>query len=202
MTKIKHSPWGAPDSTRTLAPGITSISTASHGGIHVDEQRLAAMPAELSAIETFTGRGWYEEDRDWAIVALAWPEAFDAGNVAAAVRTVNAPTVDGFCLGVPTAAAWLLTPAGQRAAAIAAEWDTKHAEHFRISVSGSVPARLEPAAKKLRAEHRQGVMWALMRRIRDGAEAEVLLLEGDSDPFSGPVDLGSIPAERVIRSPA
>ena len=59
----------------TIAPGIMEYGTPSHGGIHVSATRLAQMPESWR--ESFAGDGWYEEDCDWALVALAFPECFD-----------------------------------------------------------------------------------------------------------------------------
>ena len=39
-----HTPWGSSQHQRVLAEGITSVSTASHGGVHLDRKRNAAMP--------------------------------------------------------------------------------------------------------------------------------------------------------------
>jgi hypothetical protein len=59
---------------RELAAGVWTISTASHGGIHLSDDRNRAVPAELRA-----AAGWYEEDIQWAIVALVHSEAFTDG---------------------------------------------------------------------------------------------------------------------------
>jgi hypothetical protein len=46
------------------------------------------MPAALRSVNPFAGEGWYEEDIDWAIVALAFPEAFTPEERGAAKRTI------------------------------------------------------------------------------------------------------------------
>ncbi len=66
-------PWGQADYTKQIARGIVSYSTPGHGGIHVSPTKQAKMPEALR-IES----GWYEEDCDWALVALAFPEYFIA----------------------------------------------------------------------------------------------------------------------------
>jgi len=70
-----HTPWGASDSADHIAPGIVNYTTASHGGVHVSARRLAAMPTAWHLSE-WAPAGWYEEDCDWALVVLAFPEAF------------------------------------------------------------------------------------------------------------------------------
>jgi hypothetical protein len=80
----KSSPWGAVQSCEVLADGIFCVSTASHGGIKLDRDRNAKMPAYMRR-----DGGWYEEDCEWALVALKYPEAFDAKSVEAAHHTVK-----------------------------------------------------------------------------------------------------------------
>jgi hypothetical protein len=46
-------------------------STPGHGGIHLSKTRQEAMPVAFRI-----DGGWYEEDCDWALVAVVWPEAF------------------------------------------------------------------------------------------------------------------------------
>lgn len=71
------SPWGQIDQRRELAPGIWKVSTPSHGGIHLSPERYEAMPDYMKAT-AYSSDGWYEEDVDWALVAIVFPEAFDA----------------------------------------------------------------------------------------------------------------------------
>lgn len=84
----QHTPWGAAQDQKRIAAGITSYSTASHGGYHLSTEVLAQMPTALAAIRTYAGAGWYEEDCDWAIVALAFPQHFSDYNLYGAVATV------------------------------------------------------------------------------------------------------------------
>lgn len=69
-------PWGKVESPHEIAPGIWTVSTPSHGGILVSAERRAAMPTHLRDFQTFAGGNWYEEDCDWSVVALAFPEYF------------------------------------------------------------------------------------------------------------------------------
>lgn len=63
--------WGAVQSRTLLAPGITSVSTASHGGIVVEKQLNLLIPEYMRSPD-----GAYEEDVDWSIVATVFPHAF------------------------------------------------------------------------------------------------------------------------------
>lgn len=82
------SPWGAIETMTEIAPGIVQVTTPSHGGIHVSPERLAKMPEELRATPYSAG-GWFEEDCDWALVAVCFPEAFAPEMVAAAKRMIE-----------------------------------------------------------------------------------------------------------------
>lgn len=66
-----YTPWGNADFKKVLAPGILSVSTPSHGGIHVEKELNQIIPTYMRASD-----GWYEEDVDWAIVATVFPTAF------------------------------------------------------------------------------------------------------------------------------
>lgn len=64
-------PWGMAQSSEIYADGVVFHSTASHGGVKLDRTRNAAMPAVLRV-----PGGWYEEDREWAKVAIGLPDLF------------------------------------------------------------------------------------------------------------------------------
>lgn len=78
-----QTPWGKADSSEKIARGIVSYSTPSHGGIHVTPRILEMMPEELR-IQS----GWYEEDCDWCLVAVAFPLMFK-DNYAHALNTMR-----------------------------------------------------------------------------------------------------------------
>lgn len=69
----KYSPWGAVQSATEVAPGLWSVSTAGHGGLKLSRERNAAMPDYMRS-----PGGWYEEDSQWSLVALVFPEPFRA----------------------------------------------------------------------------------------------------------------------------
>jgi hypothetical protein len=67
------------------------VGTPSHGGFYVDEERLKQMPEVLALMGEpgpSCGR-WFEEDCDWAAVAIAFPDRFEADYVAAAWKTLE-----------------------------------------------------------------------------------------------------------------
>ena len=63
--KITSSPWGMVQTQKDLAPGITAVTTASHGGIYVAPDLLAKMPIKSTAYSQAgsvlaAGRRWPE----------------------------------------------------------------------------------------------------------------------------------------------
>lgn len=71
-----NTPWGKADDHREIARGIVWLTTPSHGGYWLSDDRQAQMPEPYRSVRPFAGRGWYEEDCDWCLVALSFPEHF------------------------------------------------------------------------------------------------------------------------------
>lgn len=78
MEQQYHTPWGrAWESDRTeVAPGIDLFSTESHGGYRLSDERLKKVHPGWG----HEGR-WFEEDIEWVIVVLTFPEHFDERKV-------------------------------------------------------------------------------------------------------------------------
>lgn len=72
QTRVSAStPWGGSQVTVIYADGVVAHSTAGHGGFHLSADRNAkVLPLLRKDIP------WYEEDCEWAIVALSFPELF------------------------------------------------------------------------------------------------------------------------------
>ena len=71
-------PWGKPNVTTVLAPGIVHYDTPSHGGVWLDKEQNAKVPMKVKRL-TFLQNGisgWYEEDEDLARLAAVFPEIF------------------------------------------------------------------------------------------------------------------------------
>ena len=64
-------PWGGSQMAVIYAEGVVSHSTAGHGGFHLSADRNAKVHLLLRK-ET----PWYEEDCEWAIVVISFPELF------------------------------------------------------------------------------------------------------------------------------
>jgi hypothetical protein len=82
---MKDSQWGAIQFEKTVGPGIRQVETAAHGGYLLDDDAINRMPDELRAIQPWAGHGAYEEDCDWVIVVLAFPQYFTDQEVLNAV---------------------------------------------------------------------------------------------------------------------
>lgn len=81
-------PWGTSQYSKKLARGVVSYSTAGHGGIHVSKTMFAKMPKVFQNIRT-TKQGWFEEDCEWAFVALSFPDLFSSESVESAHASVK-----------------------------------------------------------------------------------------------------------------
>ncbi len=64
------SPWGPPQDWQEYAEGVYQVGTAGHGGVKLDRKRNALVPAYMRL-----PGGWYEEDCDWCIPAIVFPES-------------------------------------------------------------------------------------------------------------------------------
>ncbi|MHB1973757.1 MAG: DUF7007 domain-containing protein [Acidimicrobiales bacterium] len=66
-----RSPWGTVDYVSPRAVGITDVATPGHGGVKLSAERNRAVHEAWRR-----PGGWYEEDCEWAIVAMTFPDAF------------------------------------------------------------------------------------------------------------------------------
>lgn len=89
-----YTPWGDSQFVETIAEGIMRVSTASHGGFVLSPERLKAMPERFKLNRYGTGR-FFEEDCEWALVVLAFPEEFskDQVHIAKSIALALYPSV-------------------------------------------------------------------------------------------------------------
>lgn len=67
-----RTPWGEAQGASTkIGVGIRGYSTAGHGGIHLSKKRNNLVPEYMR-----NATGWYEEDCEWAIPAVVFPNEF------------------------------------------------------------------------------------------------------------------------------
>lgn len=98
----QYTPWGQPQDANERAPGIWQVSTSSHGGMILSNERAAAMPDALLAGNFIEGRHHFEEDCDWSRVVVAFANEFPPLEVAAARRVLA-----WIAEKQPTVAAWV-----------------------------------------------------------------------------------------------
>lgn len=90
MPKPKHSPWGYIQDATQIAPGIWSVSTSGHGGFMISDERLAAMPEMLRDVAHVCGSPKsFEEDCEWSLVVLAFPDEFKGAEVVQARQSAG-----------------------------------------------------------------------------------------------------------------
>ncbi|WP_027582175.1 hypothetical protein [Bradyrhizobium sp. Ai1a-2] len=77
-------PWGASQAATLYADGVVCHSTAGHGGFHLSAERNRRVHAMLRS-----KGGWYEEDAEWAAVAITFPHLFTAFERRCAERTIK-----------------------------------------------------------------------------------------------------------------
>lgn len=90
----RSTPWGQADQIEQIGDGIYFASTPSHGGYFVPSNLLPAIPEQRQqrALYWSGSRNWFEEDCEWASVALAFPALFDQRALQAAAAMI--PTLD------------------------------------------------------------------------------------------------------------
>lgn len=86
-----RTPWGMSDSSKRYARGVVSYTTPGHGGFHLSKTMNSLVHSAWRK-----ANGWYEEDCEWAIVALTFPHLFRAPEIAAARSTAKSWYPDGF----------------------------------------------------------------------------------------------------------
>mgnify|MGYP000046383870 CR=1 FL=1 len=79
-----HTPWGASQGATSYAEGAVSHSTAGHGGVKLSAERNRQVHPMLRS-----KGGWYEEDAEWAIVAITFPDLFTSFERRCAERTIK-----------------------------------------------------------------------------------------------------------------
>ena len=85
QTQIAAStPWGGSQFASIYADGVIKHATACHGGFHLTSDRNRQVDLTVR-----TEGGWYEEDAEWAIVAISFPHLFTAFERRWAERTIK-----------------------------------------------------------------------------------------------------------------
>ena len=115
---------------RIIAPGLVSCSTPGHGGFWLSPDRWNHLCTLFPGFDGYAPDQWLEEDLDWSLAALAWPELFSAHAVRNAVRSIQscgtiwpADSAERHYMDGPKAWLTLGDPAAQKVLAIADQFD-------------------------------------------------------------------------------
>jgi hypothetical protein len=85
QTRVSAStPWGGSQLATVYAEGVVAHMTSGHGGFHLSAERNAMVHPELRKEPP-----WYEEDAEWAIVAISFPDLFTTYERAEADKTIR-----------------------------------------------------------------------------------------------------------------
>jgi hypothetical protein len=79
-----NTPWGPSQGATLYAEDVVFHSTAGHGGFKLSAERNRKIDPMLRS-----AGGWYEEDAEWAIVAITYPHLFTAFERRCAEQTIK-----------------------------------------------------------------------------------------------------------------
>ena len=159
-----YTPWGQPQSTRQIAPGVVRFDTASHGGYWVDSEHWLDFVHRFPTVQLYAGPQWFEEDEDWAWVYMAWPDIGTPKDLYFAVLTLT-HSENGKNLP--------LVPPAVQAAANA--WAEEHANHYWATGGGSAGGHKYDNRPNHWVQH--------YSRIKDNARRAVGVAMRVSPPF-------------------
>lgn len=167
-----NTPWGRTQTKREIALGIVRVSTSSHGGFVLNDERMAEFHGRLTInFQSWAGYAYLEEDYDWCAVALAFPEFFSEEDIYYAVLTAKGSH--------PELAPWFAdTKQGREVAQTAEAFRLRRLDHWEVGCAST-----------------SGKGWRVsLRRLRDGAEKFVSFPDYPGDRFYSDADLSVLAA--------
>jgi hypothetical protein len=81
-----ETPWGKSQTLEEIADGIRHVTTSRHGGYWLSANRVREVKRRFPQ---WQGGSWYEEDCDWCLVCLSFPEIWTDRDIYNAVRTAG-----------------------------------------------------------------------------------------------------------------
>ena len=165
-----NTPWGGSQMAVVYAEGVVAHSTAGHGGFHLSADRNAKIHRLLRK-----DAPWYEEDSEWAIVALSFPDLFTGYERSLAEKTIRNTWPDEW-----EAIHGCELAEGESWAKDRRTFDERHAADFVVTsaiLSDQRPGMIEVVAK-VGGGH-----------VRDGEERRFLV---QSDEYAGRGQFGFV----------
>lgn len=150
---IASSPWGPVQVETITTEGVIFVSTASHGGFWVSDERLLEMPSAIREFPNHAGKNWFEEDCDAVLVYLAFPHLFDDR---AAYHAIDAAKTHAKNFGKHYATLWE---------------KLQKTDHYREN--------LEPRATAWFEEHKHLYEQGSMGSCKEGWEVSFRRLDGE-----------------------
>ena len=89
MKQIINTPWGVAQTAHHYAEGIDYYETATHGGFVLSPERDAEVLRRFTDFHPWAGPRNYEEDCDWSMVVVTFPEYFQLDAIQAAQATAR-----------------------------------------------------------------------------------------------------------------
>jgi len=133
-------PWGPPQTSREIAPGICFYSTASHGGYHLSPDRFATFRQFFPDYKLWAGDPWFEEDCDAALVTISFAEEFSDQNVFFAEQSIRACVRREGASDGPWLRVWMTITQNETLAAVlqrADKFRLEHGEHWQVGCAGT-----------------------------------------------------------------
>ncbi|MDI7861933.1 hypothetical protein MRS76_08190 [Rhizobiaceae bacterium n13] len=156
-------PWGGSQLAGIYAEGIVAHVTAGYGGFHLSADRNARVHPLLRK-----DTPWYEEDCEWAIVAISFPDLFTRYERSLAEKTFRNTWPEAW-----EAIRGCLLAEGQSWDKVRRAFDTRHAADF--VVTSAILSHQHAGMTEVVAKIGGG-------RIRDGEERRFLV---PSDEYAG-----------------
>jgi hypothetical protein len=118
-------PWGSAHGAYEYAEGLVFCHTASHGGLYCSLARWCELLERFPRFVPFNRNSqWLEEDEDFALAPIVWPQFFDPPAVFNAVRTaIHAAAAYREPNPWPAVTAWLQSSEGAAVRKIAEEYE-------------------------------------------------------------------------------
>lgn len=183
---IKNTIWGSVQREAQVAEGITFVSTASHGGYVLSEERAAQVQEKFPGFKSkYSTPREFEEDCDASVIVLAFPECFTDEEVYFAVQMVSSyaqGNSDESDKWVRVACGLIKQISPDSPIARATRWKSANSENYRISGSSSNGKERRTFLKRIGDGHICEVPVLLHGNVVTAEEVQAILMEAAKTP--------------------